>query len=566
VNPRLIAAVLACFVQSQTPAATGPAPASTTTPTNAPYARCNRNTCAGQVVPKFSAPLPNSSFVATSAIGGIADASVLENLIATRVGLVTQQVLLDIMKAAIKDNALPEVAADLAGTFGELATAAAEKETLTQVVTTGVLRVVLTGAAWAIPPTVLDPGCVGLFRLDAAYEGLAASKTLHGLGFTAATGTVSTQCTSFAASVTQLADLIGAIGDTTTTSLKNDIATFKAACPSIGSAAAAPGGAPGLGLNFDATSNLLSLRTGIQAVRNGNPMCTRLSDSLLERLDALQLNGVTNAGFQSATIDSAVGSLTSAQLPSDVLQALEAIVYAIAHAKPVSRGDVVTLVTYFSGRVDDWWPESGGSPDAGNVTHKESQLKDIVDDFFRSLPDAIQTDPKAVPVGLRLDGVSLASEMVTFYVDDGSPGLYLRATLGTGVLLGYNHGASTPQFTPSLHEELGFGYRWSLTGILGPNVGKHYLVGPHLGVSGLLYRLELNSQATDNLFFFGGVSANFYHLIDVSASAGLLHNTSTLQDRFGLTLRNRPTITHAIWRLPGSRDPRSARDLFELIV
>lgn len=426
--------------------------------------------------------------------GQIANAAALEAIIRDRVSQVTQRMLLDALRGAAKNRDVPVVLEDTLGFIAALAISTAEKETISQTLTTGVLR---AGLTLAIGAAAQDETCKDeRQRLDAAYEGLATSPALRSLGFTAAKGVVPKGCESLAARITQWADLIGAAGDPS--DLDADLRLFERCMP-------ADGGVPG------ADNRLLTrIAVRIEGAERSTPVCEALASSLTERVRDLQLRGDQDAPAASGQLQ--------LPMPPAVFRSVEAVLLALAHRKAVSKGDLVVLINEAKRKFESGWPKTGND-------FEHADAKKLVDTFLSALPTAIREDRGAPPAQIKLDGVALASEMVSSYVDDHRRGLYLRATIGVGGLLGTATGG---KLSACLHEELGVGFR------LHPS--SAVLLGPHIGVSGLLYKLQLNTQATDNLFVFGGFSVNLYRLIDVSLSVGLLSNTVSGLNQFGGTL------------------------------
>lgn len=472
-----------------------------------PYKRCGAEGAQCQAVPQvFSAGLPRAgaerAINSTAAAPALADAAVLESIIRQRVSSVTQQMLRDILMAAAHDEALPEVLEDLLGVLAAVPVSAADKETLSQLLTMATLRITLvTGIGGAVQ----DSGCSDVnARFDAVYEGLAASRVAHQLGFVAARGVVPQGCNALAERVTRWADAVGIVGEVP--KLESDLKSLQSCAPA---GAPAPSGAE---------SSLSDRMKELTKIRVSDRYCQALLESTSERLAAGLLLNPDAPSIASLKVSD------DFSIKPATLQAIQRLLFALAHGSPLSRGDVVTVIVELKGVLAAKWPKKDDKP-------VRADAKAIVDAFLVSLPNAIREDAKA-PGGLKMDGVALAADMVSNYVDEHREGFYIRATIGTGVLIGFSTTAN-PAPTPSLHEELGLGFRWR------PGAGaiaKSLLIGPHIGVSGLLYKLQLNGQATDNLFVFGGASINLYRLIDVSLSLGLLHNTTTNIDRFGVTL------------------------------
>jgi hypothetical protein len=214
--------------------------------------------------------------------------------------------------------------------------------------------------------------------------------------------------------------------------------------------------------------------------------------------------------------------------PADALDALARILVHLAEGQPLSRGDLITVITAAQTQIDP------------RITNDSARF--ILDTTFQAVAQSIKDDP-SVPLGVRLDIPEVATTMITKFVDDHRQGLYLRATIGAGYFarntLGYERQAQGSGRV--FYEEIGFGYRCAgaqapqliglvpapflpsiLQGVPGakckPSTSP-ILWGPHFAASGLLF--EITGQNVNNKLFVGeGLSVNFYKLIDVSVTAG----------------------------------------------
>ncbi|MFT3840734.1 MAG: hypothetical protein QM723_27335 [Myxococcaceae bacterium] len=509
----LIATLLG-VVPSKCPAQDGNKPA--------PYCRCDAHESGCTALKPLDSNAARSAVSTrtefTDALGGTINATVLEALIKQRASQVTQSLILDLLRTAAKRRDLPLVLEDFVGVMASLIASVGDKETQIQTVTTGVIRDGLTlgvGAGVSALGTGGDK-CKGLDAvLDTTYEALALAPALSGLGFPVATGKVPDGCDALATTITKWADVLGNAGDPA--ALKSDLDTLSS-CLNPGS------GVTTLAVADAGTNSLVSELENANGV---NSPCEALRVSVVERLKGVTSTQAVAVADRSA-ITSALAPLDlsgAKALPPIVVQALKSVLFALAHQKPIARGDLVVLINEVSVETDNAWPRTNTETDGG-VDYEADDAKKIVDDFLVSLPTAIRQDKSAPPSDIKLDAAALAAQMVSNYVDEHKRGFYLRATVGSGVLLAVDK--SSQKYAPSLHEELGFGWRWQPM--------KQLLHGPHLGVSGLLYKLQLNKQTVNDLFAFLGWSFNLYRLLDVSLSGGVLHNPDTGNDRFGMTL------------------------------
>lgn len=140
---------------------------------------------------------------------------------------------------------------------------------------------------------------------------------------------------------------------------------------------------------------------------------------------------------------------------------------------------------------------------------------------------------EAIPYSLReesggslyLDTPTLAARASQEFNDSSEDGLYIRATIGAGIII-QSEQMDRPVLAPALFEELGFGWRFNRDSV------RHDV---HLFASGLLFRASVDG-ATQNLLAMGiGYGASFFQLVDLSLDVAVgIYPESTLPN-MGIT-------------------------------
>lgn len=489
----------------------------------------------------------NAPLVAREALGGQRggasfevvraglDAEKVAALVATRLKEVRNQALRELLDSLGDDFAIAPVR-DLVETVAVLITPGYDALGRSQTVEALLLRL---GASAALATVLLPPQpevngekiAMDVHRLhawDAAYEGLARSIAAQSLGFGAATGKVVAGYEELANTVTTVADGL---------MLARSLWSVASKEP-LGRRAEAVAGACGEAMKARVTAAQAATETGGEraatalaqakaaetAVGKLGPDSTvaELADGL-EAVYAAQSDAwrqqrvVDGCSVAYATLMDVLGA---ERVPlAEKLAALDALVTRMASGPEAEKwlawiwlvhdvlrtGMTRATVQRLSALV------------VAEVERMEMNdaLKAALVGVFEELPLAVREEVgKDGAVTITVDVTTLADGMVRRYAWEDRPGLYLRATVGTGYWSVVS-GEATTGMVPAVYEELGVGWRWALC-------GGRLLLGPHLAASGLLHRLVLEDEVEDGVLVLGGASLNVYSAIDVSVGGGYL--------------------------------------------
>ncbi|HVK87824.1 MAG TPA: hypothetical protein VM513_27080 [Kofleriaceae bacterium] len=458
---------------------------------------------------------------ATSLAPGV-DTAVVERMVRQRLGQAASLALRDVLdhtRNATDSRALQDVMLAIQGLVVEISDA----ETRSQNLIAALLR---TGVATLVVEWIQDQhldtlGCAAEQLPNAVYEALAQSTYLRPLGFTAARGSVSSSCGAFAGRMALAVDTIAVIG--------TDLAVIEDAYHSAVAA--------GLACNTDSVRGVIPIdlrlafkraaATGpareIAALRELRIAFARSRQTLaatnppalepfeacfasleqytrqLEKLDPILGDWSAIGTLPVSALEQNIATVQS-WLPekarsSDGLSRIRSLLTTMVQGRPLRRADFLPLLASISQAAREAWGQSFGGRLVGAV--------------LDAAPQAFREDA-AVATGVRIDVPQLATMLTTQFSEHQRTGAYLRATIGVGYAVLGGDGTETTAAS-TLHEEIGVGYRWG---------DSKLLAGPHIMASGLLFRATAPDGLDDAVIVAGGVSANLYRVIDLSANVG----------------------------------------------
>lgn len=479
------------------------------------------------------------------------DAEVLTKLIRQRLTEVQRRALMDLFKGPLASTEttkpLKDVIDALAALALELTEAEAHSQNLAYALTSASLSFSL--AALAHAGKIDAKGCTGIPNLtDAAYEGLAQSDYLSFLGFPHANGEVAEGCQTFSKGVGATAAVLGRVsirdvglvldGAALTglvTAYQNacaapapaapivraEVARFRSLAPTPANIAdllevSAPrqiGELNGMIAKADAatTPGLVACRTALEQLDAAFPAGIRglvLDAGGSITFDALSaLLATASATLKEGTASSAPAPLAcdgvGRAVDAALLKEVADLVRALSQGQPLTRSDIIDVYRIVRCPIKQRLEAS-----------KSEDAKAVALAVIDAIPVALQEKPTkdGGPPRLRLDVPLLASRAVSAFDELHARGPYFVANVGVGYLW-HDAPDGGRNFAPTVHEELGVGYRFNSDPVR---------VGVHAMASGLLYQLEINDETHDVLLVGGGPSANLYRLLEVSANLAVM--------------------------------------------
>jgi hypothetical protein len=361
-------------------------------------------------------------------------------------------------------------------------------------------------------------------RLNAVYEGLAASRAVGRLGFTAATGIDQIKepgCKAVAVTVRDFADITvlrSLLPTKAPTDLKNSNATLTCIDPKDETKVK-----EALSKIADPTARnrAQKLFTIMSASGSGSTIDTALDASnsainLLTQNTAAAFDACTDQFASYATASSTLSTLSSQGLGGERVEDVKNVLELVSNS--CTSEDCSLATEIISRTLGKSGLRRGDFVVFGKKIalamqpfvnlKKDSFTRLIIDE----LPNAIN-DPGNAPS--TVDATSLSAAILRKADLDRSTGLYLRATVGAGYIA-QEVSVGGEAAAPAAYEELGVGYRWSASADV-----RH---GPHFVASGLIHRITQNKVARDGIFVGPGWSLNIARIIDISANVGLMSN------------------------------------------
>ncbi|MFT3711937.1 MAG: hypothetical protein QM817_30215 [Archangium sp.] len=433
------------------------------------------------------------------------DSAVVIALVQQRLAAVTREAIRD----ALGDVTVPFAVKDFLGTLATIVVNSGDAETRRQSVMLSFLRVTLTSWLAAFYEGKADKDCKGEFLLDSAYSAFATTPVFSKLGFSTDVPDRSTECSTVSV---LMKDAVSAWSVLEEEAIDRAMSLNQALNTCVGT-------------NSTPSTNkdLAKLRTIVDEVTRGRaPATCQRERELLTATLRTDLKAIlsTSGDVDLKDLKTELQKISPTQL------LLAKIVFAIAQGKPVDRGQIIQLASALSNALSKWVAEVFPKEPTGTTSGVYTSVaivEQVLRAFFDSLPGALK-ESSTSKIGIDLDATALLSQMVSRVVDAKRPGFYVRATVGTGLMLPVkldDDGSKGMADTlASIHEELGVGWRFA--------VSKQLLVGPHLATSGLLYKLQINGTARDSWAFLAGVSVNVYRLIDLSFNFGRFFSTIPL--------------------------------------
>jgi hypothetical protein len=485
---------------------------------------------------------------ATSLSKSALDAEVVERVVRARLKEATREALEDLFDKAGR-SATSKPARDLIVTIASLMADASDGEARSQTLVASLVR---NGfAAWIakIGGEDLIEGGAGCKEsgddsiLDAAYEGLAASQYLRPLGFPKSNGEfASDDCAKFGGEVAMLVDAVARFPDVSTAAVNDltkavDVVTVSTKSGACRNALTALPVEVKVALNNVDPSDVGTLRNLYEAGKVARSVAATISptsalrgdlrecaETLLAFTDQFERTLMRFSADVSGKVDVSKIKSMLARIEKIVaainkkystqLAAAKSILMRLVDGRSLRRGDVVMLVQFIGEALRPSLEKL--QPDLAS---------EIIVEVVDVLPEAVREDV-AAPAGIRMDVASIASTVVGELSRETRAGWYLRATVGTGYVMFAGEGSREPDVATSVHEEMGFGYRW----LWGP-----VLHGPHVIASGILFSFIEQDATSDRLFFGIGYSANMYRLVDVSLSIGrMIDPDGTADDTAGV--------------------------------
>lgn len=466
----------------------------------ASFERCTAESAGCEDLKQQSTPslMSASSIRPTALTGEALDASVLERLIRQRLSAVLRESIKASLKTALGDKSVPNAVADFLEALVPLFANTTDAETRAQSLSRALLRLGLSSAMASAQGAT--EGCDMGQRLDAAYEVLAQMPSLRALGFTHATGRVHSVCSTFANEVEGRLQVVTAyaIKPEDLTAIVTMLETLRGRgdeCRALTS-------------NLESTAELLSFieRAADAEVAEKCPAALLVVEEIQRRWGRTPESlGLLQPGLKLADMQTSLDEAQKKVANPEIIQ----LAFRVARKEPISRAELVPLVQKLTEVVESalkdtkWQPTEGGSRfgSCGEVASV------VVGTFLHAIPELLRDTHE----GAHLDLAALITEGLERAASFDRPGVYVRATVGTGLLMYLDkYGPAVP----TLHEELGVGYRIKLT--------ENLMLGAHGALSGLLYKLTLNGTASNGFALFGGLSLNVYRLLEFGVNFGAL--------------------------------------------
>lgn len=465
----------------------------------AAFERCSAESADCEALPaeSFTALVSSTSSIRPTALTGEAlDATVLERLIRQRLSAVLRESIKSSLKAALGDKVVPNAVADFLEALVPLFANSTDAQTRVQSLSRALLRLGLSAAMASAAGA--SASCDMGQRLDAAYEVLTITPALRALGFTHATGKVHVACSTFASNVSkQLQVVTGyAIKPEDLVAIVTMLDTLRkrgGECSQV---------------QVVTTGDLLSFieRASDAKVATGCPAAVLVVEEIQRRWGRTPESlGLLKPELALKTMQSELKAAQMALANPEIVQ----LAFRVARNEPISRAELVPLVQKLTEVVESalkdtkWQPTERGS----NFGSCGEVASVVVGTMLHSLPEMLRDTHE----GVHVDLAALITEGLERAASFDRPGLYVRATVGSGLLLYLDKSGPA---VPTLHEELGVGYRLKLT--------ENLMLGAHGALSGLLYKLTLNGTASNGFALFSGLSLNVFRLLEFGMNFGVL--------------------------------------------